>query len=72
LNTAFPEIPLDANDTDPYIVYTLGPSLGPSTPLRSGANYQASRMWVAVDLLLTSPTLKDAVAGTKKRQQANG
>lgn len=72
LNAAFSEIPLDEGDTDPYIVYTLGPSLGPPTPLPSGATYRANRMWVAVDLLLTSPTLKEAVAETKKRQQAIG
>jgi hypothetical protein len=36
--------------------------------LPNGANYRAIRMWVALDLLLTSPTLKDAYDSTQRRR----
>jgi hypothetical protein len=34
-------------------------------PIPSGANYRAARVWVLVDQLLTSATLKDAIASSK-------
>jgi hypothetical protein len=70
LHSAFLEIPESPDDPGPYIIYTLGPNLGPPVPLPSGTTYRAARLWVAVDLLLTSPTLKDAVAATKQRRVA--
>lgn len=39
-------------------------------PLPNGANYRAARLWAALDLLLTSPSLKAAIDATKPRQAA--
>jgi hypothetical protein len=69
LHEAVEEIPARAI-TSPHIVYRLGPPVPLTRPLPSGANYRASRLWVALDLLLTSPTLMDALAHTKARTAA--
>jgi hypothetical protein len=70
LQDDFPDIPRDADTVRPHLLYQLGPILGPSAPLPNGASYRAARLWVALDLLLTAATLKDALAATKSRQQA--
>jgi hypothetical protein len=51
-----------------HLVYELGPDLMGGRALPNGANYRAIRMWVALDLLLTSPTLKDAYDSTQRRR----
>lgn len=50
-----------------FLAYTLGPRLGPASPLPAGYNYRDTRLWVALDLLLTAPTLVEAVRLTKER-----
>lgn len=60
------EIPAGWRD-HPFIVYRLGPPIPLAHPLPSGTNYRASRFWVALDLLLTAPTLKDALTATRER-----
>lgn len=68
----FPEIPADELTGRPHLLYTLGPKLGPTSPLPAGTTYRASRLWVALDLLLTSTTLKEALATTRVRQGKGG
>lgn len=55
-------------DTDdfnlPHAVYELGPQLPPATPIPSGRNYRATRIWVLLDQLQTAPTLQDAMKAT--------
>ena len=57
----------------PFLVYRLGPPI-PFTPLPTGVdstgkriNYRDSRFRVAVDLILTSDSIEEAVAKTKAR-----
>lgn len=70
LNELFPEIPAGLASEYPRIVYDLGPEIVPMKPLPNGANYRAARLWAALDLLLTSPSLKAAIDATKARQAA--
>ena len=72
LQDAFPGIPENEVTVRPHALYTLGPKIGPSAPLPSGTSYRASRLWVALDLLLTAATLKEALAQTKQRQAVTG
>ncbi len=69
LHGAVEEIPAgDASIS--HIVYRLGPPIHLPQPLPSGTNYWDSRLWVALDLLLTSATLQEALAATKARTAA--
>jgi hypothetical protein len=70
LHDAFDEIPAGLAADVPHIVYDLGPPILPSKPLPAGGNYRASRVWAALGLLLTSTTMKEAVAKTKARRAA--
>jgi hypothetical protein len=47
-----------AYSADEHVSYTLG-------PLKNGGQYRSGWLWVALDLLLTSPTLKAALAADK-------
>ena len=60
LQDRWPDIPETDDTTLPFALYQLGPQLLPVL-VPNGARYRASRMWVILDLLLTSPTLKDAL-----------
>jgi hypothetical protein len=67
------EIPASWNPEMPFLVYRLGPAM-PFTPLPAGVdstgkriNYRDSRFRVAVDLILTSDSVEEAVAKTKAR-----
>lgn len=63
LRDRWPDIP-EAEDTrGPHAVYDLGSPI-PGPPIPSGTTYRAARIWVILDHLLTSPTLKDARALT--------
>lgn len=62
----WPDIPATSETVRPYAVYDLGPQLPPYEPLPSGAPYRASRLWVLLDQLQTSPTLASALAASKK------
>lgn len=64
LQTRWPDIPVNPETARPHAVYTLGPAL-PGTPIPTGANYQATRMTVLLDQLLTAGSLRDALAGSK-------
>lgn len=58
----------EADVARPHFVYRLGPHIGPPTPLPSGKNYRAMRLWVRLDTMFTSATLTEAVAVSKSRQ----
>ncbi len=65
LQERWPTIPVDEDTSRPHAVYALGPPLPMHGPLPSGTNYRASRLWVLVDHLLTSETLKAALVATR-------
>ncbi|MGR6978386.1 hypothetical protein [Mycobacteroides abscessus] len=52
-----------------HIIHELGPQLLQGDPIPSGTSYRAIRLWVLLDQLLASPTLAEAVAGTKRLRQ---
>jgi len=68
LHDEFPEIPSEGLAVRPHIVYELGPPIGLPAPLPNGAQYRAARLWVSLDLLFTSATLRDALAETARRR----
>ena len=52
----------------PHYLYTLGPAIRPPHEVRVGPKVRMSaRVWAMLDLLLTSPTLTEAVRLTKLR-----
>jgi hypothetical protein len=59
LQSRWPGIPQTTETIRPHALYHLGSPL-PGTPIPSGTTYRAARIWVILDHLLTSPTLKDA------------
>lgn len=50
-----------------YYLYTLGPPIIPSKPVRNGKVVMANRLYAAIDLLLTSDTISEAGERTRKR-----
>jgi hypothetical protein len=55
----------------PYYLLRLGPEIKPAKPVPNGPNVQRNmRLWCMLDLLLTAPTITDALAETKKRIKA--
>ncbi|MGD0085383.1 MAG: hypothetical protein ABSD78_19690 [Acidimicrobiales bacterium] len=70
MHDVLPEFPSEHRKDNPLMVLRLGPPIPMRhEPLPAGAGYRASRMWVQLDLLLTSQTLKDALAETKGRER---
>ncbi|MCW1959435.1 MAG: hypothetical protein KIH64_013010 [Mycobacterium sp.] len=65
LSDRWPELANEAANR-PHAVYRLGPRLPPHEPIPNGASYRASRLWVLLDQLQSSPTLAAALAGSKK------
>ena len=61
----WPDIPATPLTARPHAVYDLGPRIPPFDPIPNGAQYRASRLWVLLDQLQTSPTLSEAMKGTK-------
>jgi hypothetical protein len=60
----------DAQSTkiEPHYLFRLGPPIRPSHEVKNGPSIrQANRVWCMLDLLLTSPTITDALKGTKRR-----
>jgi hypothetical protein len=51
----------------PTVVYRLGKAIVPSKIVRTGNLFRASRVWAAIDLLLTCDTVSEARDLTKKR-----
>lgn len=65
LQQRWPTIPVDEDTERAHAIYKLGPPLPMHAPVPAGTNYRAARLWVLVDQLLTSDTLKDALAATR-------
>lgn len=54
---------------DPHYLLTLGPPIRPPTEIRNGPSImRAMRTWIDIDLLLTSPTITDALKATRARR----
>lgn len=70
--TAFPEMLADSWElegafTNAHFLYTLGPAITPAHEVTTGNIYPSGRVWVALDLLLTSQTIYDARNLTQQR-----
>jgi hypothetical protein len=50
-----------------HFLYTLGPPIVPAATVKTGKLYRAQRVWVAIDLLLTSATISTARDKTNER-----
>lgn len=58
---------------DPHDVLTLGPPIRPSRDVSNGPSIKrAMRTWIDIDLLLTSPTITDALRATRERRSDTG
>ena len=63
----FPRVP--PAEGDPHYLLTLGPPIRPPTEIRNGPSImRAMRTWIDIDLLLTSPTITDALKATRARR----
>ena len=78
LHDEVPAIPSVRNLDRPHLVYRLGPSI-PFAPLPAGVrsdgrkiSYRNTRFWVALDLILTSATMQEAINQTKVRLGVSG
>lgn len=60
----WPDIPATEETARAHAVYGLGPRLPLAEPIPNGASYRASRLWVLLDQLQTSPTLAGALTGS--------
>jgi hypothetical protein len=57
-----------ANEDDtPHYLYYLGPAIRPGHDVRTGKPYRSTRVWAALDLLLTCDTISEARDLTQKR-----
>lgn len=65
MHTDIPEI--DPGDWGPFVLYTLGPAIIPSSEVKSGRIMRSMRVWAMLDLLLTSKTISEARDLTQKR-----
>jgi hypothetical protein len=53
----------------PHYVLTLGPPIRPDHEVRNGPSIKRNaRRWIDIDLLLTSPTIADALTATRARR----
>lgn len=63
-----PEIIPEADWSDePHFLYTLGPPIEPPRPVRNGKIWPNARLTCALDLLLTSETIREARDKTQER-----
>jgi hypothetical protein len=63
-----PEIIPEADWTaEPHFLYSLGPVIEPAGPVRTGNIFRSQRVWCALDLLLTSETVREARDKTQAR-----
>ena len=61
-------LPVPSAQWDPHYVLTLGPPIRPDHEVRTGPRIRrAARTWVDIDLLLTEPTISDALTKTQER-----
>lgn len=55
-------------EDEPHFLYLLGPAIRPAQEVRTGSGItRSARRWAFLDLLLTSKTITDACAASKKR-----
>ncbi len=55
----------------PHFLYSLGPAMRPHHHVPAGPKVrQSTRVWAALDLLLTAPTITEAMLESKKRAAA--
>lgn len=67
IGTTFPGVP--RAEGDPHYLLTLGPPITPTAEVRNGPKImRAMRTWIDIDLLLTSPTITDALKATRARR----
>jgi hypothetical protein len=59
-------------EPSPHMFYKLGPPISPPHPVKTGGLYGPGHHWAALDLLLTSSTLRDARDRTQERLAAAG
>ncbi|MGA2163199.1 MAG: hypothetical protein ABSH36_01875 [Solirubrobacteraceae bacterium] len=57
---------------EPHFLYTLGPVIEPPRPVRTGNVFRSQRVWCALDLLLTSETIRYARDKTQERLASAG
>lgn len=68
-----PEISEDVDWTEePHFLYKLGPLIQPPEGIKNGKLWMNQRVWAAVDVLLTSPTISDARDATRARHEEAG
>jgi hypothetical protein len=61
-----------SEEWEPHFFFTLGPAIRPDHEVPTGRRIQRSaRVWVDIDLLLTAPTISDALELTKQRHAAS-
>jgi len=65
MHSHIPEV--DPGEWGPYVLYHLGRPIVPDHKIKTGKIYPNGRVWAAIDLLLTSTTIKQARDLTKKR-----
>lgn len=64
----FPGVP-DTSDWEPHFLMTLGPAMRPNHEVRTGSGiYPSGRRWIDIDLLLTSNTIGEAAAESRRRR----
>lgn len=58
-----------SQEWDPHFFFSLGPPIRPNHEVPTGRRIQRSaRVWVDIDLLVTAPTISDALELTKQRR----
>ena len=66
-HSIFPEAPNE--DSEPLLVYRLGPPIKPPSVVKTGNLFRSVRMWAIIDLLLTSKTIAQACDKSKARKR---
>ena len=55
---------------DPHFLYSLGPAIHPHRRVPAGPKVlRSNRVWAALDLLLTSSSITEAMLESKKRRE---
>ena len=67
-----PEIPSPSEAWERHFLYKLGTPIMPPNEVRTGNLYRAQRVEAAIDLLLTSETIREARDRTQERLAAAG
>lgn len=56
----------------PHFLYTLGPVIEPANEVRTGKLFRSQRVWCALDLLQSAPTIAEARDLTRERHELAG